>query len=218
MGISLYSDSYTKKPAGERLDIRFVGVIGGCYILSSRAQDSAEARKVFACRTQSISPTGTVLSAPVSGEVGEALTLKLDDFNIIRGRIERVFDGGFVVQFDGDDKDRAEIAAKIDWIKKHKFRSAPDKRAQKRVFPPHPRTTVTMPDGQVKECHVIDVSRSGAAVSADISPDIGTSMTVGKVTGQVVRHLEAGFAIKFERLLEFEELGQLFTRYQHTTD
>ena len=45
-----------------------------------------------------------------------------------------------------------------------------------------------------------DASRSGAAVATDQRPPIGALVTLGKVQGRVVRHLEEGFAIEFTRL------------------
>ena len=51
-------------------------------------------------------------------------------------------------------------------------------------------------------CRIIDVSLSGAgiAVPSALRPDIGAMVTLGKVTGRVVRQLEEGFAIEFTRL------------------
>lgn len=41
------------------------------------------------------------------------------------------------------------------------------------------------------------MSRSGAALSADIQPDPGTPLAVGRVVARVVRWLEVGFAVQF---------------------
>lgn len=210
MGITGYSNGHVSKPPSERMDIRFVGAIGGCYTLSSRAADDKNARKVFACRTQSISTEGAVLSAPVSGGVGEKLTVKLDEFNIFRGTIARLFPGGFAIDFAVSNEERGEIAAKIGWIKRHRFRSAPDKRAEKRVIPPHPRSVVTLPDGTTKECLIIDVSRSGVAVSADLTLKIGSRVDVGKASGTVARLLNAGFAVRFDQVLDLNDLDTVF--------
>lgn len=95
---------------------------------------------------------------PVAGVLGEALSIKLEQFNILRGTITRLFPAGFDAKFDASSDERTEIAAKIDWIKKRRFRSFKDKRQQKRVNPPSPRSAITMADGSVKECFVIDVS------------------------------------------------------------
>ena len=44
------------------------------------------------------------------------------------------------------------------------------------------------------------MSQSGAGVATDQRPPIGALVTLGKVQGRVVRHLEDGFAIEFTRL------------------
>ena len=49
-------------------------------------------------------------------------------------------------------------------------------------------------------CRIIDVSQSGAGIATDQRPPIGSLVTLGKVQGRVVRHLEDGFAIEFTRL------------------
>jgi len=54
-----------------------------------------------------------------------------------------------------------------------------------------------LPDGSTQTCLVIDLSVTGAALSAEAVPDIGTVLAVGKVVGRVVRHFEGGFAVEF---------------------
>jgi hypothetical protein len=51
-------------------------------------------------------------------------------------------------------------------------------------------------------CRVIDLSASGAAVAIapDLLPPVGAAVTIGKTAGRVVRHIENGFAIEFQRL------------------
>jgi hypothetical protein len=56
---------------------------------------------------------------------------------------------------------------------------------------------------------VIDVSPSGVAVSADIEPEIGTRLAVGRAVGYVVRRFNEGFAVKFDRLHELDYLEQI---------
>src|SRR6266511_1028132 len=52
-------------------------------------------------------------------------------------------------------------------------------------------------DGTTMTCFVIDISVSGAAISADTVPEIATVLAVGKAIGRVVRHFAGGFAVKF---------------------
>ena len=44
------------------------------------------------------------------------------------------------------------------------------------------------------------MSESGAGIATDQRPPIGALVTLGKVQGRVVRHLEDGFAVEFTRL------------------
>ena len=64
-------------------------------------------------------------------------------------------------------------------------------------MPREPRSAIVMATGTVLPCLVIDISASGAAVSADIDPPLGEPLAIGKVVGRVVRKLEVGFAVQF---------------------
>jgi hypothetical protein len=61
-------------------------------------------------------------------------------------------------------------------------------------------------------CFIIDMSVSGAAVSADVQPEVGTPLAVGACIGRVVRHLELGFAVKFIEEQPREHLEKLVVR------
>jgi len=211
MAISLFSDAYTDKSADKLHDIRFVGAIEGCYSLPDRAKAKPGDPTVFACRSQSISTHNAVLQAPVQGQVGNRVSIKLQEFNILTGRVSRVFSGGFAFDIQASEAERTEIAAKIDWIKKRRFRAFKDKRAHKRVAPPNPQSAITLPDGDIKECFIIDVSQSGVAVSADVLPPVGSRVAIGRATGTIVRHLDVGFATKFDTRLALDQIDQIFT-------
>ncbi len=60
-------------------------------------------------------------------------------------------------------------------------------------------------------CRVIEISKSGAAISSDQRPDIGAPVTIGKTAGRVVRHLEDGFAVEFIRLQHSDFLEENVT-------
>jgi hypothetical protein len=46
-------------------------------------------------------------------------------------------------------------------------------------------------------CRIIDLSMSGAAVSAEKKPPLQSRVALGKVLARVVRNLEEGFALEF---------------------
>jgi hypothetical protein len=57
-----------------------------------------------------------------------------------------------------------------------------------------------MPNGTNIGVRIIDISLSGAGIATDNRPEVGSLVTLGKIPGRVVRHLEHGFAVEFTRL------------------
>lgn len=167
----------------------------GRYTLASRARISG--LQIFAARLQSISPTMMVASAPVLGRIGEAVTAHYQPFGHVRGKIARHVEGGFVVEIDAAPHDRHRLASRIRWFKKRTFEGLSDKRAHLRFRPREPKSALVLHDGTVLPCLVIDLSCSGAAVSADHQPLIGEPVAIGKLVCRVVRTLDVGFAVRF---------------------
>ncbi len=189
-------------------DVRLIGGnINGRYTLSGE-----EGLRAFACRAQSISPSAIALSAPVSGKVGDSVALHFDDFGFLKGRITRLRDFGFMLDVLADEEERARIASKIRWLKKHAARTAADARAHRRSRPRSPRSSLLRADGTKVDCFLMDVSPAGASVSADHRPSIGEALAVGRVVGRVTRLLEVGFAVQFVKLHNMEELDVALRR------
>jgi hypothetical protein len=182
--------------ADRRAEARYDGSIDGSYTLSSRRLTQDGLVQVFACRTRSLSPLAALVTAPVVGEEGELLTAHLNGVGILRGRIEQRTDDGFHFEITASPEQRRKLALKIQSLRR-RIRGGPglDRRGYRRHRPLDPRSAITMPDGQVLRCFVIDISRSGAAVSVDWSPAIGTPVVLGALAARVVRYLDIGFSV-----------------------
>ena len=179
-------------------DVRYIGALNGCYALSERRDSEAEnGVPVYACRLCSISPYQAALVAPVIPRVGEMVTAHFQDFGMLRTRVSRELPTGFMLDLDLDDDGREKLAAKIRWRKQNAIKLVPDKRDYPRIMPRYPRSELIMADGSRWPCFVIDISQSGAAVSAAILPGRGTPVAIGSMVGRVVRRLEVGFAVEF---------------------
>ena len=187
-------------------DVRFIGALAGRYALPDRRSTPDEKLPVYACRLCSISTRMLVAVGPVVGKEGETVASHFNEFGILRGRITHRLASGFVADIQLTDGEREKLAAKIDWQKRHVHAQVPDKREHRRILPRDPRSTIFLADGQQVPCFIIDVSRSGAAVSAHFWPELGMPMALGRVVGRVVRHLEVGFALQFIQPQEFEDL------------
>lgn len=190
-------------------DVRFIGALGGRYALPERRASENSRLPVYACRLCSISTRMMVTVGPMVGREGERVSAHFNEFGMLRGRITRRLSSGFVTELDMDGAEREKLAAKIDWQKKYVHAQVPDKRAHRRFLPRDPRSTIVLADGRSIACFIIDLSRSGAAVSAHYWPDLGTPMALGRVVGRVVRHLEVGFALQFIQLQNVDELEAL---------
>lgn len=186
-------------------NVRYVGALNGCYVLSDR-RDEGGVIPVYACRLCSISPHQAVIVAPIIAGQNETVVAHFKDFGILRTRVARELPTGFVVDIDLDDDGRSKLAAKIRWKKQNATSHIPDKRDFPRIMPRHPRSVLTLADGMRVPCFVIDVSQSGAAVSASVLPGKGTALAVGSMVGRVVRRLDIGFAVAFLQNYPIDEL------------
>ena len=196
----------------ERRDERRVHVsLAGRYSLASSINARGEPRQ-FACRAVNVSTQGLALAAPVVGKVGVLVVADIEQLGRIKGSVIRVFARGFVMSVAASEEERRLLAARIDWVERNKHFEVPDHRTHARFIPRRPLTLLTRADGSVLACFVIDLSVSGAAVSADVVPQIGTVLAVGKVVGRVARYLPGGFAVEFIETQDRETVESLVIR------
>lgn len=168
----------------------------GRYALASR-RDTRGERREFACRTVDVSVQDVALVGPVTGPVGERVIAQFDELGKLEGRIVRLIDNGFVMRLILAQGRRAWLGAKIDWLDKRTHHDLPDDRNHHRIIPSKPHSTLMLADGSIRGCFVIDMSASGAAVSAEVSPQLGEVLAIGKIIGRVVRLFPEGFAVRF---------------------
>lgn len=202
------------QPAEPRLVTEYYGPLNGSYTLSERHAAVGERPEVFACQTQSISTSAATLTAPAVGGIGEWLTARLEGIGIIRGSIIKHIADGFVFGIVATAARQTHLAKTIDLLRSRAARAPTEQRNYKRFKPIDPRSVLVTPDGHVQRCFVIDMSRSGAAISADFHPEIGSSILIGKLACHVVRQLEIGFAVHFDAPQEAEGLEDLLTGFE----
>jgi hypothetical protein len=77
---------------------------------------------------------------------------------------------------------------------------AEDRRSpEKRMRIARGTTQITLCNGQIFDCKVVNLSLSGAALQLDVQPAIGERVRVGRPEGRVVRHTKDGIAVEFTR-------------------
>ena len=157
-------------------------------------------RREFPCQVINMSPGGMAMMAPAGAQPGERIIAYVDHLGRLEGHVARQFHNGFAMTIAATERKRDKLAAQLTWLANRHLLDSPEDRRHGRVAPKNPTGRLIMPNGVNLACRIIDVSQSGAGIATDERPPIGALVTLGKVQGRVVRHLENGFAIEFTRL------------------
>ncbi len=186
--------------------------VGGHYTLANWF-DSQGKPRTFACRTSRVSPFRMMVAVPVIGRIGDRISSYFGDFGKLEGHISDTAAGSFLLELAMTTSMREKLATKLTWLdKKQKDPAVREARTHSRIIPANSHSTLTFADGSTRGCFIIDMSASGAAVSADVQPQIGIPLAVGACVGRVVRLLPHGFAVKFVEQQSRSELERLVLR------
>jgi hypothetical protein len=155
------------------------------------------------CQVDRLTPEGAVFLTGIDAPPGIGIVAYIDEIGRLEAVTGEAVEGGFAVEFQISESRRERVASRI--------RSLQDAAADDDDVIRHRRdprqgtgsaSHITLPDGRVYPCEVIDVSISGAAVKAEVLPALGTGLLLGKMHGRVVRYLENGVAIEFANKLD----------------
>jgi hypothetical protein len=184
--------------------------VNGSYSLERRWYDAEGKLRSFACRTTRVSPFRMMVEVPVVGRVGERYTSYFREFGELEGTISHTMRGGFLVDMEMTAERRLRLAEQLAWLeRKLADASVQDARGDARIIPPASHSVMILADGSVHGCFIIDISPTGAGVSAEIELPLGTPLAIGACVGRVVRVFETGFAIKFVERQDIDDLSRL---------
>lgn len=186
--------------------------VSGSYSLH-RWYDCEGKLRTFACRTTRVSPFRMIVDVPVVGKVGERVTSYFQDFGEFQCTISATLKTGFLMELDMTRARRAWMSEKLTWLeKKQKDASIEELRRDARFVPQVSHTFLTLADGGIHPCFIIDISTAGVAVSSEYDPQIGTPLAVGACVGRVIRKFADGFAVKFAEKQQRDDLARLVVR------
>ena len=183
-----------------------MSLAGTCAL--SALRDEAGRRREFPCRAINMSSRALMLATPARATMGDGVTAYIPSFGKLVGRVSRVMAGGFVMTLMLPAPQRRRIAIRLAWLQEHQAHDTRDLRRHARVVPREPFGRITFADGTCLSCLVLDMSVTGAAISADRVPEIGTLVTVGRVPARVCRHFPEGFAVAYLEELPAGSLEQ----------
>lgn len=192
--------------AGPRAaDARVVINLPGRYSLANRRGANGE-RREFACRAVNLTPHVVALCAPVIGKLGERVIAHIDEIGKLAGTIATHLSEGFIMSIQASEEERTNLVTKIQWLGTRNTDDVEDQRSSGRFVPRQCIAQLLQADGTFASCLIIDLSETGAAVSADIVPAPGTVLAIGQVIGRVTRIIEEGFAIKFIHRQDLDDI------------
>ena len=122
------------------------------------------------------------------------------------GRVEAIsgspVNGGFSVFFSLTGSRLERLQQRILWLQQRQSGEETEGRRHARYEPTEKTSQISLPDGRVYPCEVLDISLSGAGIKTEVMPSVGTYLMLGKMRGRVVRYLDQGVAIEFVKQLD----------------
>ena len=147
-----------------------------------------------------ISAGGLAMATDVRAEKGDSIIAYPDKLGRLTGKVVRIFDGGFAIEFEISDKQRAHLQKRIDSV----ITGVPyirmlENRKHNRIELNLDSQACIEPSGETFSCQITDISKTGVQIRSDEAPPIGTFLRVGSLRGIVCRYTDDGFALEFAK-------------------
>ena len=191
MGAAVAGDGHDGRYDGEerRTFPRFALTLAGMCSVAGGAD--------VPCTVMDMSMGGVALRAEVDSTVGEAVIVALPQIGLLRGRVARVFAGGFAVAFEQGRAQRERVASYLTWVVASRLDPELEERTFERIVPFRRVVAISVAGKPTVAARIVDMSRSGVALTATATVSLGDPVTVGGTRAVVVRLLEGGFAARF---------------------
>jgi PilZ domain len=160
-----------------------------------------------ACQVLDITGEGATFVSSTIPPLNINIVAYLEELGRIEVLAGQPVAGGFRVRYAATGSRLDRLQQRIDWLQQ-KNSGAEETRRHPRFEPKDKNSAITLPDGRVYNCEVVDISVSGAAVKTDVLPAIGTYIMLGKMKGRIVRYVDQGLAIEFVKQLDKTVLTQ----------
>jgi len=197
------------KVVERRSEVRFEGELQASFTLSD-----AGGVRVVPCLIVSLSASAMRIVSAGAASPGQAIWVDVEGFGPVRAAIRTVEDNGFICDNILNEPARKRLGTWVAWLARRNGRLDGDKRRFMRSRPHDSRTTIAFEDGEMIAVALKDVSRSGAAVVSEHTPQPGAPVMIGRVAGRVSRTFAGGFAVEFERVLEGADADKLVSGFQ----
>ncbi len=148
------------------------------------------------CLARDMSVGGLAVACDGRAALAAEVVVSLPQVGLLRGRIVRAFGGGFAMAFAEGRVQRERVSNFLTWLVERETDSGLEDRLHARIVPMR-RLVSLVAAGESSMARIVDVSRSGVAVTSTSSVRVDDAIVVGRQAAVVVRLLEGGFAARF---------------------
>lgn len=158
------------------------------------------------CSMRDMSLGGIALTTDIALDPGSQVIVYLDDYGRFEGKVVRSYEGGFAIETTIAGPRRERLRQRLEAIARGEKLEISARRAFARYAPGEAgleeSSVLTLADGETMPCRIIDMSLGGAQVAVENRPPIGTEVSIGRMSGRIVRHTEEGIGIQFTNIPE----------------
>ena len=165
--------------------------------LSIAGRFMRENKLEYPCRLKDISVGGAAILSPVTVALNERIIAQFDHLGGLEGKVVRLFNDGFAVEFTATSRKREKLAALLTWLINRSELDTSEERRHERVVPEHDEATLHLAEGIAIAVKVLDLSISGASIATQARPPIGMEIRLGKLRARVMRHHSQGIGLQF---------------------
>lgn len=163
------------------------------------------------CQVSELSVEGAIFSSNLAPPRGLPIVAYIETIGRVVGVSGDATDGGFKVNFTLAGNKRERLASRL-----ASLRGTPEEESEARRAPRYTlsgsSSQLSLPDGRLYACEVLDISLTGASVKTEILPSLGTCIVLGKMRGRIVRYTDQGIAIEFVSPLDQASLAKHIVR------
>ena len=104
---------------------------------------------------------------------------------------------GLALSITATVRKRDKLASQLTWLANRQILGLPEDRRHERIAPRHTAVKLLVDQRHEFTGRLVDVSLSGAALTTELRPEIGSSVTIGRTPARVVRRFDGGIAVEF---------------------
>jgi hypothetical protein len=149
------------------------------------------------CETKLVTPEFVRFSTPFPALLDDRAFVYVEGLGLMRGIISRAMGPTSEMEIAISNNERAKLASRIMWSDIQAGFKGTDLRRFPRYRPADTRSALTLPDGRVLDCQLVDISPTGAAIESELRPPIDSAILLGRIHSEIRRHTDRGFAVEF---------------------